>query len=118
MPEFVSMKKSKEELAEQHTAMIAPAPDYPQDIYPYGLCISLCEEELEKLSLSSDVDAGDIIHLQAIGKVTSVNKRDTDQGQKVRVEIQLTDIALESGHDEAEEEIPDRLDYAKFYTKK
>ncbi len=113
LPNFVSMAKSSAEIAEEKSEMV----DYPQNLYPYGLCISLCEEELEKLDLDDSVDVGDMIHIHALGKVTSVNKRDTDQGTKIRVEIQMTDIALEDEdheNDDAEEALG-RVDYRKLY---
>jgi len=115
IPNFVDMAKSPEELKEERLDSVAPA--YPRDIYPYGLCISLCEEELKKLDLSGDVDAGDLIHMHAIGKVTSVSKRDTDDGQKVRVEIQITHLALEDEAHEDEEAEAEmrRVDYRKMY---
>lgn len=117
LPKFVSMKKTPDDLAEEKAENMVGG-DYPRDLYPYGLCISLCEEELEKLELSDQVDTGDLIHLNAIGRVTSVNKRETDQGQKVRVEIQLTDIALEeeAHEEEGAKEDMGRLDYRKLYT--
>lgn len=97
LPTFVDMQKTPKELKED----AAPISMGPQNLYPYGLCICLTQEELDKLDLDQDVDTGDMIHLQAIGKVTSVSKYSTDEGQDCRVEIQLTSIALEEdSHDD------------------
>lgn len=98
MPKFVDMARTPEKPPE-----VAVPSEYPQNLYPYGLCISLSQEDLDKLDLDTAVDAGDFIHLHALGKVTSVSKRDTDQGQDMRVEIQLTSIAVEDEGEENEE---------------
>jgi hypothetical protein len=103
IPNFVSLKKSPEDLAEEKMGGPCSIGDYPQDIYPYGTCISLCEDEIEKLNLGTDVDAGDTMFFACVGKVTSVNKRDTTDGQKMRVEIQITDIAVEEQEPEQEQ---------------
>jgi len=69
--------------------------------YPYGLCISLTDQELSKLKLDVP-DAGDMIHLFAMAKVTSVSQRDEADGTKCsRVELQITHLGLEN--EDAEE---------------
>lgn len=99
LPKFVDMARSPAEVKKEAPVSL---PQAPQNIYPYGLCISLCQEELDKLGLDGDVDSGDMVHLHAMGKVTSVIKRDTDQGQDNRIEIQLTAIAVEDESKENE----------------
>lgn len=93
-------------------------------IYPYGLCISLTEKELEKLNLESDAQVGDLIHLHAMAKVTSVSQNDTSKGLTCRVELQITALAAEDESEENEEneeaeeqeEMPQyRVDRSKFY---
>lgn len=86
---------------------VSTASDSNEPIYPYGLCISFTEKELEKLNIESDASVGDYIHLHAIGKVTSVSERDTPNGPCCRVEVQLTAIAAEDEsheHDENDNE--------------
>lgn len=69
--------------------------------YPYGLCISLTNKELEKLKVDhSDWDVGDMFHLHAMAKITSVSSREDDKGSDDRIEMQI--IAL-SGENEEEE---------------
>lgn len=105
MPKFVDMAKTpaevKEELSSYSSSAIVGLGNI--NVYPYGLCISLCQEDLDKLDMEGDMDVGDLIDLRAIGKVTSVNKRDTENGADCRVEIQLTHIAIEDEEDEEEE---------------
>lgn len=70
--------------------------------YPYGLCISLSEEELKKLGLDGELPAvGEMIHLCAMAKVTSVSENESEDssGAKTkhcRVELQITHLATEN----------------------
>lgn len=64
--------------------------------YPFGLCISLDEQDLEKLDLNADCESGDMIDLRAFAKVTSVTHRDVDGKQTCRVELQITNLSVEN----------------------
>lgn len=85
-----------------------PTPDNAP-AYPYGLCISLCEDELEKLDLThDDLCVGDMIHVFAMGVVTSKSCSERQDGDHhCRVEIQLTHLAGEDEDDENDEEEDD-----------
>lgn len=78
----------------------SPMSDMPD--VPHGLCLCLTERELEKLDLSSDADVGDLIHLFAMAKVTSVSKSDTGDGEKCRIELSIIAMGVESESDETE----------------
>lgn len=71
-------------------------------LYPYGLCISFDDETLQKLKLDGELPSvGDMIHLCAMAKVTSVSaneREDTNGGKKTcnRVELQITHLATEN----------------------
>lgn len=71
-------------------------------VYPYGLCIALGEDELKKLGIDGEMPAvGDMIHLCALAKVTSVSQNETEDtdGAKqthCRVELQITHLATEA----------------------
>ncbi len=109
MKSFVDMaitpKEMKAELAEPMPVMAES--DRPR--YPYGLCLCLGQHELEKLGISSMPDAGDMIHLMAMAKVTSVSERDTEDGGKdCRVELQITHLALEDEDRETPEAMSER----------
>lgn len=77
-------------------------PDPPK--YPYGLCISLCQDELDKLGIEQDdVEIGSTLHLFCFAKVTSKSCNDNEvSGPTCRVELQITSIAAESEDDENE----------------
>lgn len=68
--------------------------------YPYGLCIRLEGPQLEALGLSNLPAVGSALMLEAKASVVSVTSKD---GHKC-VELQLTDIGLESEKEEAKEE--------------
>lgn len=88
---MINMARSTEEMQE---TMISPVmPDVP--IYPYGLCICLTHDELDKLGLDADCEVGDMIHIMAMAKVTSISKNATSDGENCRVELQITDMSVE-----------------------
>lgn len=98
---LVDMAKSKEEIAEESDSMISPA--YVTTKYPYGLCLRLDQDDLEKLAMPLNADVGDGIQIMAIARVTSVNKTELADGKcRCSVELQITHLALEGG--EAEDE--------------
>ena len=97
LPAMVDMALDEEEKAE----LMSPSP--PR--YPYGLCISLCEKELEKLGIAEDeLERGDMLHLHALAKVTSISTHDTEQGSGCRVELQICYMSGEDEDEENEEE--------------
>lgn len=108
---MVDMAKSpaevKSDMATMPVAVSEGAkPSVP--VYPYGLCISLSEDELAKLGLDGDLpEVGEMIHLAAMAKVTSVSEseREESDGTKTkccRVELQITHLATENEDDEVE----------------
>lgn len=74
----------------------SPCVDFPSSMYPYGLCISFGNEQLEKLKLDATCEVGDLLHMFCLAKVTSVSKNDTTEGTQNRIELQITAIAMES----------------------
>lgn len=101
LPNFVDMALSPSD--QKDCAMpCPPAGDTP--VYPWGLSISLSQDELDKLDLADDCCPGDHVLLHCLAKVTSVSKNDTAEGCKTRVEMQITAIAAED--DDSEDEAP------------
>lgn len=92
-------------------------PCMPEEpIYPYGLCISLTQDELEKLDLTPDCQVGDMIHLMAMAKVTSISQYETSEHTNCRIELQITHLAVEDEDKEEIEEKPRfRIRPEKFY---
>lgn len=86
---MVDMARSTEEMQESMMGtMVRPEVNK----YPYGLCISLTHDELEKLDLDDECEVGDILHIVAMARVTSVSKNETTSGQNCRIELQIFDI--------------------------
>lgn len=88
---------------ESNAPSVLPA-ESSQPIYPWGLSISLQDEQLEKLDLEADCEVGDLIDLRARARVTSVSQNETTNGKCCRVELQIIMLGVEN---EEEEELPE-----------
>jgi hypothetical protein len=73
--------------------------------YPYGLQISLTEEELQKLDVDhSEWRVGETFHLHAFAKVTSISENEREGGEKTCcIGLQITHLQGESEDAEDEE---------------
>ena len=91
MSGLVSMQLSKKASTKEAAPSAIEAP-----LFPYGLTISLGEDELTKLRLDKSLpEAGDEMDLVAKVRVRSVESHDTEGGGKRRsLSLQLTDMAL------------------------
>lgn len=104
---MMDMGKTPAEIKEESALYDAPLPVSSMvNRYPYGLCISLSEDELTKLGLSDEKpDVGDMIHLFAMARVTSVSENEKSDGTKsCRVEMQITHLGVEDENMEGMEE--------------
>ncbi len=112
---FVDLKTTPKEAKEMN-----PSPTFQSaPAYPYGLCLSLCEDELEKLGLADcNLEPGDILHMHAFTLVTSVSESATVDGDPhCRVELQVTHACFEDeGAENEESETVSPMD--KLYPKK
>lgn len=72
--------------------------------YPYGLCVSLCKDELEKLEIDFDSCCiGDFLHLHSLAKITSKSNNETEEGDNPRLELVLAFLEVEDeGREDAE----------------
>lgn len=91
---MIDMALTPEEKVEM--AGYSPVNSVPD--YSYGLCLSLCDEDLEKLGLDDDVSVGDVLQIYALAKVTSVSERETNGEADRRVELQITNLGLGDDH--------------------
>ena len=123
---MVDMAKTPEDVKKEvgETAMPAPSMAKPSvPTYSYGLCISLNEEDLAKLGITDELpEVGDMIHLAAMAKVTSVSEseREDTAGTKTkccRVELQITHLATENEDDEEAEAEATKARQSRFYDK-
>lgn len=79
---------------------VMPIPCEKPD-FPWGLRISLCEKEFEKLDLDpSAAVIGGMVHGHFMARITSVSANDGESGATCRVEMQIEDLAIESEDEE------------------
>ncbi len=87
---MVSMKMSATERKEYNEVTASDAPSYP-----YGLCIHLDDDALEKLGLTEMPAVGTelMVMAKAVVKGTSAHAYDGEQSHR-SVDIQITDLEL------------------------
>ncbi len=113
---MVSMAKTPEQINKE----IGPAPSAPMSAkaadvptYPWGLCINLEDEQIEKLKLDDECEVGDTIHFCVEAEVTSESKNKTEGGPRRRIELQITALAVDDGDaDDAEDAEEERTERA------
>lgn len=105
---MTSMEMDDEEQAD----VTEPYPAAERPKYPYGLQICLTQDELKKLDLDpQDAVVGGMVHLHAIARVTSASCTQMEGGdERCRIELQITDMAVES--EDAENEAADAAEDA------
>ncbi len=85
---------------EQHD-MVMPIPVAEEPKYPWGLRINLTQSELEKLGLDyAGAQLDGVVHLHALARITSMSCDQTQDGENCRIELQITDMDVESEDDE------------------
>lgn len=118
MVEVMPMKDMSLDADEAREISFPTPADAPR--YPYGLSISLCEKELEKLDIDfDDICVGDMVHMHCMAVITSKSCNETQgDGQKCRIELQITHISAESESEEdeaAEEKMTPAKKMSKLY---
>ena len=91
---LINMKKpklTKEEMKEQ--AVEIPSPE-GEDRYPYGLRIRLQSDEVAKIESLQKIEAGAMVMIKALGKVTEVSVVDSEDDKRRTVEIQIHEIGI------------------------
>lgn len=106
---MINMAKKEDESKE----LAYPASD--QSLYPYGLCISLCNEELDKLGIGEEnIEVGNILHLHALASVTSVSQNTTiHSGATKRIELQITHLSTPESEEDENAEAEKKMTSAK-----
>lgn len=90
-------EEAKEDIAET-VAPIGAKASVPK--YPYGTCICLEDETLEKVGLAGDLpEVGEIIAFHGIARVTCASKNEREMGdgttkECTRVELQITHMGI------------------------
>lgn len=105
-PPMISMEMTAEERAE-NSPVISGTTQYDGPKYPYGLCLSLGEDELNKLEVDFEsLEVGETYHLFIMAKVTAKSASERESGEPCkRVELQVTHMGAESEDKENEEAV-------------
>lgn len=92
---MINMKHSRDEAKSYVEKDVS---DEPQ--YPYGLCIDLSKDELEKLGITALPKVGAEMKIMAVAYVKSTSAYETQgEGKDMRVSLQITDMAIEGTTD-------------------
>ena len=87
---MVNMKTSSEEAKECCEPVGCDAPEYP-----YGLCIDLNDDSLDKLGITALPAVGTVVTIQAQAIVTATSSNSRQGGdQEMRASLQITDMAV------------------------
>jgi hypothetical protein len=119
--QMIDMARTPEEVKEDAPCTIGSMPP-KGPLYPWGLCIRLEKDTLEKLGIDGEMPSvGDMIHLWAMAKVTSVSENEMEDGNGGKttnrcVELQITHLATESEDDENDHAIEQqKARQSRFY---
>lgn len=107
---MVDLARTPEEKKEKLEDMLCPSPMDGASVptYPWGMCLSMDDEVLEKLNLDTDdVEVGDLIHMSVMCKVTSISKNANEDGSRERIELQVIMASAEDEDDEEPDEDED-----------
>lgn len=90
-------------------SMCCPATDADLPKYPYGLCIYLDKDTMEKLGISADVKVGTPVNIMASGEITGTSQRKNQNGEDYQsMDIQITAMDV-SGVPKTTAEIANKL---------
>lgn len=98
MAKLVDMKRPKPKKYDRDSSVpVEVVMDYEQ--YPYGLRLSLGNEDVQKIPGLKDLDIKEPVSITARGSVISVNldksqDRKGDSKESLRIEIQIEQIAI------------------------
>lgn len=102
---MINMKHSRSE-AEKYVE--SEVDDEPK--YPYGLCIQLHKDELEKLGLTTLPKVGAEMKIMAMAYVKSTSAYETQgEGKDMSVSLQITDMEIQSNQNERNNEAASML---------
>jgi hypothetical protein len=90
MTSLINMQQSAEEAKEYTQPSVDEAPKYP-----WGLCITLNDDSLEKLGVKTLPAAGTVVTIVARAEVSGVRENQTQGGKtEASLDLQITDMQL------------------------
>lgn len=92
--QLISMRLTEDEAREESGATVSSpsAEDLPK--YPYGLCLDLCDEALQKLGIAEMPPIGSVMQVMATVEVSRVSQYENQEGKDASLSLQITDMAL------------------------
>jgi hypothetical protein len=88
--QFFSTKRSAEALKETEAAITGTSPE--QELYPWGLSISLDSDTLETVPMPQGLTVGDVVSFTVRAKVKRLSEEETTEGTEKRLELQITEM--------------------------
>jgi hypothetical protein len=90
MASLINMENTSAEAEEQ----VSPTADAPK--YPWGLCISLNDESLEKLGVKTLPAVGTDVTIIAKATVSGTSEFSTEgEGSRASMDLQITDLQVD-----------------------
>ncbi len=100
IPQFVDMARDDDD---ENMSPLGAGLNPP--VYPPGLCLYLTTDEVEKLGLDDNCEVGDMLHGHFLASVTSISKREAQDGNDCRIELQITHLTAMEDEDEENREV-------------
>jgi len=92
---LISMKRTRAEKKENIEPCAPSSTLSSVEEYPYGLEIRLEKESLKKLGIDvDDVAIGRKVHIEAVAKITNLNKSVSMSNDSSSMSIQITDMSI------------------------
>jgi hypothetical protein len=98
---MADMKRSKADKKADSVVSAVPTGEYEGPDYPYGLCINLEKDSLEKLGLSKLPEVGEEMIIQAQVKVTRVSASADQKNEHKGVELQIVKMGISGGEEKS-----------------
>jgi hypothetical protein len=86
---MINMKK-KPEVEEMPGSV-----EMDEPLYPYGLCITLDKEQLDKLGITALPKVGSTMMVHAMAYVKSTSAYETQGGKDMSIQLQITDMKID-----------------------
>jgi Major coat protein-like len=102
---MTSMMLPKQKMDDKQEMGAGMPMDMSEEKYPYGLCISLDEEQIKALGMTDLPKAGAGMTVLAKCTVKCVRSEEVKDGMERHVELQITDMGIE----DANASIADRM---------
>lgn len=95
--ELTDMKLSKKAKSDSKAMTMMGGEAAPN--YPYGLRLSLGNDELKKLPGLKKIAMDDAVTIRAVGHIVATRQQDTAEGKERSIEIQIEKLSINGEED-------------------